>query len=89
MGIPVITFNARGCNELVVDNYNGYLVNPSRNNMRNVKELFQQIITLFNNSELRSSFAKNAIMGRGKLARENFINENVDWYKTKFNLNDR
>lgn len=89
MGIPVITFDSRGCNELVTHNYNGCLVSPSNDNIQNVKAFLNQIICLYKKSDLRASFSKMAIEGRRKLARDNFINENVSWYKEKFKLHDR
>ncbi|MBE8714119.1 glycosyltransferase [Sphingobacterium hungaricum] len=38
MGVPVITADSRGCNEIIEDNYNGYVVNVDENAWKDVKE---------------------------------------------------
>ena len=88
MGIPVVTFNSRGCNELIIYAHNGYLVNPSDNNGQNEKEFFEHIVHLYNNPSLLTKFSGVALRERDRLSRQNFINENTEWYKTKLTLQD-
>lgn len=86
MGIPTLTFNSRGCNELISDAHNGYLVNPSNENDQNEKEFFQHILYLYRNPALLAGFAANALKDRDKLSRQHFINENTGWYNAKLGL---
>jgi glycosyltransferase involved in cell wall biosynthesis len=88
MGIPVVTFNSRGCNELIIDAYNGYLVNPSDDDFQNEKIFFELIVHLYNNPYLLAEFSGAALRDRNRLSRQNFINENTEWYKTKLALQD-
>lgn len=88
MGIPAVTFNSRGCNELITNGYNGYLVSPSDDNRQNEKEFIEHIVHLYNNPYLLAEFSEAALRDRDRLSRENFINENTEWYKTKLSHQD-
>jgi glycosyltransferase involved in cell wall biosynthesis len=70
MGIPVMTFDARGCNDLVVDNVNGKLLNINST----IENFAEQILNLYKNPELLKKYSINALADRNKLSRENFIN---------------
>jgi glycosyltransferase involved in cell wall biosynthesis len=53
-GLPVISFNSKGANEVVLDNYNGYLVNS-----RDLDSFIKKILDIKNNNFI--DFAKNNI----------------------------
>ena len=52
-GLPVIARNIRGCNDLVKNNYNGYLFNDN-------ETAISQIIKLYNNKSLLIKMSQNA-----------------------------
>ena len=88
MGIPAVTFNSRGCNELIKDAHNGYLINPSVYNYQNEKEFFEKIVHLHNKPSLLAKFSHAALAERNRLSRQNFISESTEWYKAKLALQD-
>ena len=88
MGIPTLTFNSRGCNELIKHAHNGYLVNPSLDNSENENNFFEHIVHLYNNPSLLSEFSTVALTERDRYSRQNFISESVEWYKSKLVLCD-
>jgi glycosyltransferase involved in cell wall biosynthesis len=55
MGRPIITTNAPGCRETVIDGYNGYLVE-----VKNHEQLAEKIEHLCNNSESRQIMGDNS-----------------------------
>jgi glycosyltransferase involved in cell wall biosynthesis len=73
MGVPVLTTNTRGCNELVTDQFNGLLTNADPN----VNEIIEKILLLVSNRGLLNKFAQNALNERTKLDRNHFINEQI------------
>jgi len=77
MGVPVITSNSRGCNDLIEDNYNGFLLseNPS------IDEITSAILKLYEDRELLNQFARNALLKRDELNREMYVNHQVQIYK--------
>lgn len=86
MGIPTLTFNSRGCNELVIDAKNGFLVNPSKDKSQNEKEFLDLIVQLCNNPSLLSKFSLAALVDRNQLSRQNFLSESVDLYTSKLDI---
>lgn len=54
-GRPIITTNAPGCKETVIDGYNGYLVDVG-----DYEVLSKKIITLYENTELLLTMANNS-----------------------------
>lgn len=56
MGIPVISTLVTGCKDAVSDGYNGILVSA-----RNVEELCQKMLLLYNNNELRNKLGTNGL----------------------------
>jgi 1,2-diacylglycerol 3-alpha-glucosyltransferase len=56
--IPVIAFKTIGADDLVINGYNGFLVEYSQNYQR---ELLKLILSLINNNELLSDLRKNAL----------------------------
>jgi glycosyltransferase involved in cell wall biosynthesis len=86
MGIPVITFNSRGCNELVKDGFNGILIKESPNVFEEVNLFINAVEKLFLDQNLYDLLKRNAINSRDKLSREHFINEQTEWYLENLNL---
>ena len=63
MGRPIITTNAPGCRESIVDNLNGFIV--EKGNWRSLNEGVQKFINNYNLIDLMSKQSR-------KLAREKF-----------------
>ena len=80
MGIPVVTFNSRGCNELVKDGYNGILIDENLHESEEINLFVKAIERLSDDKELYNMFRINALHDRENLSRENYINENINWY---------
>ncbi|WP_278551545.1 glycosyltransferase [Elizabethkingia bruuniana] len=77
MGVPVITANARGCNDLIINNLNGVLL--QRNSP---EEIALQIQNLKNNTDRRNEM-KNIILGERKsMSRGLFVKQQVDYFNT-------
>lgn len=60
---PVIATRGGGTNEVVIDNYNGFLIDPFNEN-----QLIEKIKLMMGNAELRKKFGENGI----KMVREKF-----------------
>lgn len=89
MGIPVVTFNSRGCNELVKNGYNGILIDTDYAQFEEIN-LFQNAIEkLYFDNELYMTFQINAINNREDLSRDNFIKEHSGWIKNNTLLNKK
>lgn len=86
MGVPVVTFNSRGCNELVVDKFNGSLVNNNMGFDDNVIAFLKEIEKLTFDEKLLNKLRGNCLLDREKLSRENFICEQSKWYSNYFNI---
>jgi len=82
MGVPVITFDTRGSNEIVVNDYNGKLIVPDNNPSVEVNEFVNQIEAIVNDKSLNSLLKNNALKDRFKYSRQNFINESLQDYKS-------
>jgi len=54
VGIPSVAFNVDGISEILKDNYNGFLVEPT-----NIKQLVERIIKYIDNKELLRMHGKN------------------------------
>jgi len=76
MNIPVISSDSRGCNDLVTDGFNGYLVS----NPPNVKDIEDKIMLLLRNPEKRDELSRNASSQRSDYDRENYIKEQFGIY---------
>jgi glycosyltransferase involved in cell wall biosynthesis len=80
MGIPVITFNSRGCNDLVKNLYNGILIDENPNQLVEISLIIKAIEKLSTEKGLYHALTTNAINSRDTLSRDNFINEQTEWY---------
>ena len=85
MGVPVITFDSRGCNELVIDKFNGSLINNNMDLYRSVESFLLEIENLSLEKKTLNTLRKNCFLEREKLSRQNFILEQSEWYLNYFN----
>ena len=76
MGIPVITADSRGCNEVVLHNKNGLLLKKN-----DVSQLKEAMLRLFKNRDLLHELSQNAMAGRSQFDRSHFIKEMVDFFE--------
>lgn len=60
-GVPIIATNVGGTNEMIIDNWNGFLVES-----KNVHQMSEAILELVRSEELRAKFSENG---------QNFLNE--------------
>ncbi len=70
MGVPVITADSRGCNEIVQNNYNGYIVDVSNDNWLHVFEKMEQLLTDTNSI---NRFKANIQQGRDSYDRNRYV----------------
>lgn len=75
MGIPVITLNTRGCNELVINDFNGIVLDDNISEDLIVKNIYFNILNMFSNQNLLYKYSNNALSLRDNLSRINFIEE--------------
>jgi glycosyltransferase involved in cell wall biosynthesis len=80
MGIPVVTFNARGNNDIVINNYNGQLISTQKNQSQEINDFASKIELLSNNKRLKDEMISNALKDRNKYSRQNFIEESLNFY---------
>jgi glycosyltransferase involved in cell wall biosynthesis len=76
MGVPVITTNSRGCNDLITDEINGLLLpeNPS------VKEISDAILKMYHNRGYLNRLKRNALSGRKDFDRTMYVDDQIDIY---------
>jgi len=55
MGLPSIVSNINGCNEIIINNFNGLIIPP-----RNINRLVEKMILLIENDSLRNNLSANA-----------------------------
>jgi glycosyltransferase involved in cell wall biosynthesis len=75
MGVPVITINSRGCNEIVLNQFNGYVTNPDDISIAKKMDEIACDVTLY------SQLSTNALSIRDKYDRKLFTNNQYDIYK--------
>lgn len=82
MGLPVITADSRGCNDLVVNEQNGLLLssNPS------VDEIIKAIIYLKNSPLLIHKIKKHNIENRWWLSRNVYVEKQIEVYQNILNI---
>jgi len=76
MGVPVITTNSRGCNDLVIHNFNGLLIEDKPG----IADLRQAILKLYRNRNLLKSLSDNALASRNQYNRHNYVEEQMMAY---------
>lgn len=75
MGVPVITINSRGCNEIVKHGENGLVLND--NSVENLAEAMKQLSVDF---VLRNKLSSNASTKREDYDRRKYIRQQLDFY---------
>jgi glycosyltransferase involved in cell wall biosynthesis len=80
MGIPVITFNTRGNNDVIVENFNGILINPGKNKTIDVENFSLNIQKISFDKILYKKLSDNALNNRESYSRNIFINETLELY---------
>ncbi|MBA2561817.1 MAG: glycosyltransferase [Chitinophagaceae bacterium] len=80
MGVPVVTFNTRGNNDVIKNNYNGILIQPDEEVNNEVENITNSLKQLAFNVHDRTGFGKNARKDVLKYDRNNFINEHLLYY---------
>jgi len=76
MGVPVVTTNSRGCNDLIKHNVNGLLIEDKPG----ISELRESILKLYRNRNLLKSLSENALANRNKYNRRNYVEEQMMAY---------
>lgn len=82
MGVPVITADSRGCNDLVTDQKNGLVLSQNPK----IKEVIDAVIKLKESPELRQNIRAYNLENRNKLGRELFIEKQIAAYEKIMNL---
>ncbi|HEY9533794.1 MAG TPA: glycosyltransferase, partial [Mucilaginibacter sp.] len=76
MGVPTITADSRGCNDLVVNSKNGILLSATPT----VEEIIEALTFLKENPLVLKEFKENALKRRVSLSRDLYIERQIDVY---------
>lgn len=76
MQVPVLTYDIRGCNDLVFKDYNGILLDTGKN----YKDFSEEIVHLINNKEKQSYYIQNMKKDRRLYSRDNFIKHQLNYF---------
>lgn len=77
MGIPVVTLNSRGCNDIIHDNFNGKLLDVDSG----YKDIAKAIVDLQSNRQQLEQFSQNALVQRHQFDRHLFIEESMELFR--------
>ena len=80
MGVPVVTFDARGCRDVVRDQVDGSVVSD-----RHAMALACEIQALLRDKSRLSTFSANALRGRGRFDRRRFVDFQINAYEERLN----
>ena len=75
MGLPIITINSRGCNEIVENQFNGFITEPDET------VITEKMTCLASDTILYKMFSHNALLNRRKYDRKLFTEHQYDIYK--------
>jgi glycosyltransferase involved in cell wall biosynthesis len=75
MGVPVITINSRGCNEIIKDQFNGIIIPDD-----SIESLANAMKQLSDNYVLLSSLGRNGLGNRELYDRKKYIQQQVEFY---------
>lgn len=78
MGVPVLTLNSRGCNDIVQDNFNGKLLDVNSD----FKDIARAIVELYANPDQLSKLSANGLNGRSAFDRRLYIDETIHLFHT-------
>jgi len=84
IGLPTVTFDARGNRDIIVDGYNGALVKQELSDDLELDSLCDALINLINDPEKMELFKKNALKNRQTYSRDRFVQEQIDNYTQFF-----
>jgi glycosyltransferase involved in cell wall biosynthesis len=76
MEVPVLTKDSRGCNELIIDEFNGFVLKSN-----NLNDYIYCIEELYNDKNLYNKIKDNLKTSKFKYSRNNFIVEQIKLYK--------
>ena len=79
MGVPVITINSRGCNEIIEDQFNGIIIADD-----SVESLANAMKQLSDNYVLLSSLSRNGLAKRELYDRKKYIQQQLEFYEEHF-----
>ena len=77
MGIPVITTDSRGCNEVVQHNVNGLILKKN-----SVEELRKAMLNLYESPNTMKNLSSGALVHRNAFDRRDFISEVITFFET-------
>jgi glycosyltransferase involved in cell wall biosynthesis len=75
MDVPVVTINWRGCNDIMLNQFNGYITSPDVSSIAKKMDEITCDVTLY------SQLSTNALSVRDKYDRKLFTNNQYDIYK--------
>lgn len=78
MVIPVITFDARGCNDLVQDNVTGILMPLDAQ----PQDFAEKISELLKDETILSEFRRNIVAIRDQLSRKHFLEHQLNYFES-------
>ena len=85
MGVPVVTLDERGNSDLVLNDFNGFLIESiSKKSDANI--MASRIEYFFQNKKALTLFSSNSISEREKYSRGHFINQHIELYSKMLNL---
>jgi glycosyltransferase involved in cell wall biosynthesis len=80
MNVPVIAFDSRGTNELVINEFNGILISENSNKDYEIDCFVNHITILFQDKVKLGQLSKNTLLNREQLSRKNFIKNEINMY---------
>lgn len=81
MGVPTVTADSRGCNDLVITNKNGILLS----NQPDVQEVIDSIVYLKNSPDVVNAMRAYNLNNRNSLGRDKYIDKQIEQYNKIFN----
>lgn len=76
VGVPIIGYKTAGVEDLIVDNKNGYLIEPG-----DIKAFFEKIVYLSKENSKLQELSKNSLKSASKYSVSNIGNELIKFYK--------
>ncbi len=81
MGVPVIAYDARGINDIVLNHHNGILIPEKKSIFKEEDSFVEAIINLLEDKEKFELLKNNALKDREKYSRYNFVHESIQYYQ--------
>jgi len=76
MGVPIITYDSRGCRDIVRNQLDGIVLKECT-----VDSIVSAVKLLAKDKNLHSRFVTNALVGRGRFSRLNYVREQIQIYE--------